>query len=82
MISQYIVPVIGRICMDQLAVDITDTEGITVGDVATLIDTEGCNDLSADVVAQNSYSISNELLCRMGERLPVNINRGNIKQKV
>jgi len=82
LISQYIVPVIGRICMDQLAVDITDTEGITVGDVATLIDTEGCNDLSADVVAQNSYSISNELLCRMGERLPVNINRGNIKQKV
>jgi serine/alanine racemase len=71
LISQYIVPVIGRICMDQLAVDITDTAGITIGDVATLIATEGCTNLSADVVAQNSNSISNELLCRMGERLPV-----------
>lgn len=71
LIGQYIVPVIGRICMDQLAVDITDTEGITVGDIATLIDTKGSTELSADIVAKNSGSISNELLCRMGERLPV-----------
>lgn len=71
LIGQYIVPVIGRICMDQLAVDITDTEEIAVGDVATLIDAENCAKLSADVVAKNSNSISNELLCRMGARLPV-----------
>lgn len=71
LIGRYIVPVIGRICMDQLAVDITDTEGIAVGDTAALIDTEGCPELSADAVAQNSGSISNELLCRMGARLPV-----------
>lgn len=51
--------------MDQLAVDITNTEGITTRDVATLIDTEGTTRLSADVVAKNSGSISNELLCRM-----------------
>ena len=75
LIGQYIVPVIGRICMDQLAIDITDAEGIAVGDIATLIDTDGCTDLSADVVAKNSNSISNELLCRMGERLPVIIKR-------
>ena len=74
LIGQYIVPVIG-ICMDQLAIDITDAEGIAVGDIATLIDTDGCTDLSADVVAKNSNSISNELLCRMGERLPVIIKR-------
>lgn len=53
------------------AIDITDAEGIAAGDIATLIDTDGCTDLSADVVAKNSNSISNELLCRMGERLPV-----------
>lgn len=71
LIGRYIVHVIGRICMDQLAVDITDTEDIAVGDIATLIDTESCTELSADVVAKNSGSISNELLCRMGDRLPV-----------
>lgn len=55
--------------------NITDVEGIAVGDIATLIDTEGCTNLSVDVVAKNSNSISNELLCRMGERLPVIIKR-------
>lgn len=57
LIGQYIVPVIGRICMDQLAIDITDVEGIAVGDIATLIDTEGCTNLSVDVVAKNSNSM-------------------------
>ena len=71
LIGQHIVPIIGRICMDQLAVDVTDVEEIAVGDIATLIDTEGYDRLSAAVVARNSGSISNELLCRMGSRLPV-----------
>ncbi len=71
LIGKYIVPVIGRICMDQLAVDITDTEGIAVGDTATLIDIKGYEKLSAAAVAENAGSISNELLCRMGGRLPI-----------
>lgn len=40
MIRRYIVPVVGHICMDQLAVDITDAADITVGDIAVLIDAE------------------------------------------
>ncbi len=72
LIDQYVVPVVGRICMDQLAVDITDTEGISVGDIATLAGAEGYDDeLSVPAVADHSGSISNELLCRMGARLPV-----------
>lgn len=64
------VPVIGRICMDQLAVDITDTEA-EVGDEAVLVCAGNNNILSASSVAENSGSISNELLSRLGERLPV-----------
>ena len=71
LIKQYVVPVVGRICMDQLAVDITDTEGVSVGDIATLAGTEGYDKLSVPAVADSSGSISNELLCRMGARLPV-----------
>lgn len=59
---------IGNICMDQMAVDITDAEGILPGDTATLI---GEGDLSASSVAEYGGSISNELLCRLGGRLPV-----------
>lgn len=71
LINGYTVPIVGRICMDQLAVDITDTEEVCVGDIATLVGTGEYGELSAPVVADNSGSISNELLCRMGARLPV-----------
>lgn len=57
--------------MDQLAVDITDTKGIAVGDTATLIDDRKDSPLSAPYMAERSGSISNELLSCMGARLPV-----------
>lgn len=71
-------PIAGNICMDQTAVDITDVPEAGVGDVATLIgETE--SGVSADRVAACCGSIANELLSRMGGRLPVvashNINR-------
>ena len=70
-IRGYLVPVIGRICMDQLAVDITDTKDIAVGDTAVLISSDTEDEISAPALAESSGSISNELLCRMGARLPV-----------
>lgn len=71
LVNRHIVPVAGRVCMDQLAVDITDAEDVSVGDIATLVGTEGYREISAPSVADGSGSISNELLCRMGARLPV-----------
>ena len=57
--------------MDQLAVDITETEGIKVGDIATFIEARADSELEAPIVADQSDSISNELLSRVGTRLPV-----------
>ena len=70
-IGSHRVPVVGRICMDQLAVDITDADDIVCGDIATLIGGHNATELSAPSVAERFGSISNELLCRMGARLPV-----------
>ena len=75
LINGYIVPIVGRICMDQLAVDITDAENISVGDIATLVGAKEYEELSAPVVAETCGSISNELLCRMGARLPVIVKK-------
>lgn len=61
-------PVVGRICMDQLAVDVTELENISVGDVATLIGTDAA-EISAPFIADEAGSISNELLCRIGNRV-------------
>lgn len=62
-------PVVGKICMDQLTVDVTDISGVTVGMTATLIGRDGPYEIKAPVVAANSGSISNELLSRLGMRL-------------
>ncbi len=69
-INGYRVPIVGRICMDQLLVDITDTKGIAIGDIATLVGTDAENAPSAPAAAESAGSITNELLCRMGARLP------------
>ena len=71
LIRDQLAPIVGRICMDQLAVDVTDIKSIAVGDTATLIGKNSEEKLSAPMIADNSDSISNELLCRMGARLPV-----------
>lgn len=63
-------PIVGRVCMDQMAVDITDIEDVSVGNVATLIGADAAS-ISAPAVAECYASISNELFCRMGARLRV-----------
>lgn len=64
------VPIVGRICMDQLIVDITGAEGIRSGDMATLIGKEDSASISAGEVSDKAGTIANELLCRLGNRLP------------
>ena len=70
-ISTHLLPVIGRICMDQLAIDLTGADDVSVGDTAILIDNAENSHLLAPNVAALSGSISNELLCRLGAKLPV-----------
>ena len=71
LVGEHIVPIVGRICMNQLILDITDAEEVRVGDTATLIGAEGYEEISAPVVAEKSGSFSPELLCRLGARLPI-----------
>ncbi len=68
-VGEHRVPVIGRICMDQLAVDVTDAGDIAVGDTVTLIGGSGDNVIPAPAVACAAGSISNELLSRLGGRM-------------
>lgn len=73
LINGHHAPIVGKICMDQLAVDVTGIPGVRVGITATLIGKDGNKEIVAPGVAGNSGSITNELLSRMGERLKVTI---------
>lgn len=62
-------PIIGRICMDQLLIDVTDIPEVKPGDVATLIGADGQEEILATSVAKSAGSITNELFSRIGARL-------------
>ena len=62
--------------MDQMAVDVTDIPDAAPGDVATVIGRDGDEILTAPELAEMSGTITNELLSRLGPRLPV-VVRGN-----
>lgn len=62
-------PIIGRICMDQLLVDVTELPPVRPGDIATLIGQDGRESISAADLAQACGTITNELLCCLGPRL-------------
>lgn len=63
------VPIVGRICMDQLMIDITDIPEAKVGDTIVLIGTSRNREILATDFAANGETISNEILCRLGSRL-------------
>jgi len=63
------VPIIGRICMDQLVIDITDIRDINKGDIVTLIGYDGVEEITAVNVAKSAGSITNELFSRLGGRI-------------
>ena len=71
LINGYRAPVVGKICMDQHVVDVTDIPGVKVGITATLIGKDGDDEITAPMLAENAGSISNELLARMGKRLTI-----------
>lgn len=56
--------------MDQMLVDVTDLPEAEVGDVVTLIGQDGGEKISAERVAEQCGTITNELLSRLGGRLP------------
>ena len=62
-------PVIGRICMDQLMIDISNIGNVKVGDVVTLIGEE--KEILAENIADQTETISNEILSRLGNRLNI-----------
>ncbi len=64
-------PIVGRVCMDQLMIDVTDIpEKIVIGDRVTLIGTDGDLTITAEELGELSGRFNYELLCDFGNRIP------------
>ena len=62
-------PVIGRVCMDQCLIDVTDVPGVQMGDEVVLYG-GGYDYLNLSTIAERIGTISYELLCAIGNRIP------------
>ena len=62
-------PITGRICMDQMAVDVTEIPHVKQGDTAVLIGESGCESITAGEWAKAAGTIPNEIVSRLGSRL-------------
>ncbi len=63
-------PVIGRVCMDQTMVDVTDVPQVQIGDTAVLIGQQGSERITADEMGQWRGTIGYEVLVDIGKRVP------------
>lgn len=61
-------PIIGRICMDQCMIDITDIPEAKINSIVTVYGSSGEN--SVDNIAVANQTINYELVCAVGERVP------------
>ena len=62
-------PVVGRVCMDQTLIDVTEIPDAEAGDIAVFIGKSGEEEITACDLAEEADTISNEILSRLGARL-------------
>ncbi|MDQ2085614.1 alanine racemase [Herbivorax sp. ANBcel31] len=64
-------PIVGRICMDQCMVDITDIKGnVNVGDEVVLFGKQDGEEIKVDELAQSIGTINYEVVSIIGKRIP------------
>lgn len=63
-------PIVGRVCMDQFMVDVTDVDGAKLDSTVTLVGKDGDAELSMEEVSNAAYSFNYELPCRVARRVP------------
>ena len=63
-------PILGRVCMDQFMVDVTDIDAVTFQDRVTLVGMDGGEDLPVEVLSDLSGRFNYEFVCDLGKRIP------------
>jgi len=63
-------PVVGTVCMDLCLADVTGIPGVVVGDEVVLLGSQGGERVTADELASHAGTISYEIFCGIGPRVP------------
>lgn len=62
--------IVGRICMDQTMLDVTDIEDVRSGDEVVVFGSGEKGEPTADTLAENTNTINYEVICLVGKRVP------------
>lgn len=62
--------IIGRVCMDQLMLNVTSIPEVQEGDVVTAFGRDGQSIITADELAAHNHTINYELVCMISKRVP------------
>ncbi|MFA6807637.1 MAG: alanine racemase [Eubacteriales bacterium] len=62
--------IIGKVCMDQVMIDVTEIEDVSVGDEVTIIGKNGGDCITAEDMADYVGTISYEIICNISKRVP------------
>lgn len=72
--------IIGRICMDQCMIDVTNVNNINIGDEIVIVGNQSGKSVTFDELADILNTINYELICLVGKRVPrVYLANGKIK---
>jgi alanine racemase len=63
-------PIVGMISMDLAAIDATDVPDAAVGDIATIYGSDGNSSISVSDAAHEVGTVTSDLLCAIGRRVP------------
>lgn len=63
-------PILGRVCMDQFMVDVTEIEGVEEEDEAVLIGAQGSEKITVEDLARACGGFHYEIICDIGKRVP------------
>lgn len=65
-------PITGRVCMDQMMVDVTDIGPVNRGDVVTLVGKDKDAEITVEEIAALAGTFNYEFVCDLGKRIPRN----------
>ena len=63
-------PILGRICMDQMMVDVTDIPGVMLDDTVTLVGRDADEEITVEAIAAAADSFNYEFICGISRRVP------------
>ena len=76
-------PILGRVCMDQMMVDVTEIPNAQVGDTVTLVGTDGDERITMEEIATAADVLHYEFSCGISRRVPrYYLLKGEIVRKV